>query len=64
MASNASHLSLFLPADLHKALERLACESDRSVSAEARIAIRQHLTSAEPNRRRTRTDKPGVTVAP
>ena len=44
MARNASHLSLFLPADLHKALERQAHASDRSVSAEARLAIRSHLS--------------------
>ena len=40
-------LSAQMPVRLREELERLAREHDRSVSAELREAVRQHLASAE-----------------
>jgi predicted transcriptional regulator len=40
---NDDRLDLFLPAELRAALAKIAEQNDRSVSAEARQAIRQYV---------------------
>jgi predicted transcriptional regulator len=43
-----SELRVLLPADLHDALQRVAALNDRSVSAQVRVAIREHLEIEQP----------------
>lgn len=38
-----STLAVKMPADLAKGIQRLAAEKDRSVQAEIRFALRQHI---------------------
>jgi hypothetical protein len=44
----AVRLSFMLPRSLAEALERQAIRTDRTVSAEVRAAIRQHLAQGKP----------------
>ena len=52
MASNATHVSLYVSPELREAIERSAVENDRSLSAEVRVALRAYtsrLSGATPS---------------
>ena len=45
MDDSSTHLSVIVPAELRRQLEQLAHASDRTISAEARRAIAEHVSS-------------------
>jgi hypothetical protein len=59
MAGNAAHVGLYVSRELRAELERLAAQNDRSLSAEARIALRAH-TSSDPSATAASSPSPRV----
>ena len=41
-------LTAQIPSDLHDAMKRIADANDRSVSAEVRLAVREHVKEHDP----------------